>query len=151
MENNQTACRSSHVTVTCRILGGMARPHKGLRKQIKSEIIDPAVKAELLSLASYYGLELSPYVADLMAIHVGKPELAVHLLPQMFDAHPQVTPQPPDNTVLAPRLPMAVYSEINHRAEKCGLKMGPYVAAVCTSHVRGTPLPTEREVLPLGA
>lgn len=145
------ACRSRAVTVTCRILTCMARPHKGPRKQIKSEIIDPQVKAQLLSFASYHSLDLSPYVADLMAIHVGMSELAVHLKPQMFEVTPPVTPAEPDNTILAPRVPEAVYEEIVRRADACGLRLGPYIAAVCTSHVRGTPLPQPREVLPLGA
>lgn len=129
----------------------MARPHKGPRKQIKSEIIDPEVKAKLLSFAGYYSLDLSPYVADLMAIHVGMPELAVHLKPQMFEMQPPVTPDEPDNTILAPRVAEAVYKKIVLRADACGLRLGPYIAAVCTSYVRGTALPQPREVLPLGA
>ena len=54
--------------------GGMAQPHKGDRAQIMCR---PAldVYAEIRSRASARGMSMSQYAADVLAQHVGRPDL----------------------------------------------------------------------------
>jgi len=57
---------------------GMAQPHKGDRAQIMCRPRLP-VYEEIRRRAAESGLSMSQYVADLLATHVGMPELVREL------------------------------------------------------------------------
>lgn len=52
----------------------MAQPHKGERRLVASRVPED-VYEELIGLANEAGTSVSQFIADRMAIHVGRPDL----------------------------------------------------------------------------
>lgn len=52
----------------------MAQPHKGDRAQIMCRPVLP-VYSEIRRLAEEHGMSMSQYAADVLAAHVGRPDL----------------------------------------------------------------------------
>ena len=59
-------------------VGGMGQPHKGDRVLIQGRPLRP-VWEDGLARAAAAGLPVSQYLADLLAIHVGRPDLVAKL------------------------------------------------------------------------
>lgn len=142
------------VAETCRILIDMARPSKGDRKGIKCRAMDAAIKSELVARARHHGTDTGSYVADLLAIEVGRPDLVQVLNKEMLDVTPDVEPvQCANMNYFFVRAAEAVYNIIETRSQSRGIPKSQYVIDVCTAHVRGVQMPpvSRQEVLLLGA
>ncbi len=142
------------VAETCRILIDMARPSKGDRKGIKCRAMDAAIKSELVARARHHGTDTGSYVADLLAIEVGRPDLVQVLNKEMLDVTPDVEPvQCANMNYFFVRAAEAVYNIIETRSQIRGIPKSQYVIDVCTAHVRGVQMPpvSRQEVLLLGA
>ncbi|MBE5502707.1 Uncharacterised protein [Mycobacteroides abscessus subsp. abscessus] len=126
----------------------MAQRHKGPRKQIAS-LLDPRVRAVMVALAERHTLSVSQYIADLLAAHVGRPDLVRDLrqttIPYLDDLNVVVD----DDRNVGPRVHIDVYQVIAKAAADRGISMSQYVSAVCDAHVAGRELPTanQQEVL----
>ncbi|CPT80424.1 Uncharacterised protein [Mycobacteroides abscessus] len=117
----------------------MAQPYKGPRKQVK-RCLDRRVKAGIVARAKQLGMDTSPYIADLLAIHVGLPELARELRQEMLDGMPEIEAEEVLDGLVTPRFVHDVYDQIHHRAQARRISMAQYVEEVCRAHVDGRDL-----------
>lgn len=113
----------------------MARPSKGDRHPLKLSL-DAPVRIGIASQASGFGLGASQYVADLLAIHVGRPDL-VRELGQGVLASVPATPDK-NSRYTTVRCDVEVYALVAERAGKVGLPPTTYVADFCTALVNGS-------------
>lgn len=116
--------------------------------------MDAAIKSELVARARHYGTDTGSYVADLLAIEVGRPDLVQVLNKEMLDVTPDVEPvQCANMNYFFVRAAEAVYNIIETRSQIRGIPKSQYVIDVCTAHVRGVQMPpvSRQEVLLLGA
>lgn len=126
-----------HYLVSAPIVGGMAQPHKGDRKQIGAAL-NPLVKAELVWRAKHFGLHTSDYVAGIAALTFGRADLAGRLAQAAFGDIPPVPDDfGTDGGYITPRFPRPVYDLIRQRAGKRGVPMGYIVDELCAAHVDG--------------
>ncbi len=151
------ACRSRPVSETSRILTAMdapkrGRPHKGNRQAIKTESMDATLKSQLVARAKHHGLDYGPYVADLLALDVGRPDLVHDLDIQTLDLDIDVKPEPCDNpNYFLTRPAREVHAIISQRAAKERISLGKYVIRFCEDHIRKVMPTDQQEVLPIGA
>lgn len=151
------ACRCRNVFKTCRILSSMAgskvgRPHKGPRQPIKTDLMPTEVKSAIVARAKHHDLDYGTYAADLLAIHVGRPDLVQALNAQTLelDLHlPPVVCDNPNYFITNP--PLDVYKAIKQRAASHGIAMGQYMIRVCSDHINRTSTILDQEVLLIGA
>lgn len=125
----------------------MAQRHKGPRKQIAS-LLDPWVRAVMVGLAERHSISVSQYVADLLAAHIGRRDLIRDLqqtaIPYLDDLDITVD----DERLIAPRVPVDVYTIIAAAAARRVISMSQYVAEVCEAHSKGREhQPDQQEVL----
>ena len=116
----------------------MARPSKGTRKTIRLSTLSPAVRTELVNRAHNASVPLSGYLADHLALHVGRPDLVRHLgqgellkgrLPEHQAAHPATI-----STLI--RVDETVHRELHSRALTDGIALATYVTRWCERHAR---------------
>ncbi len=134
------ACRYRSITVSSRILGAMAQRHKGKRQQIAA-LTDPRVRAVMVGLATRHGISVSQYVADLLAVDVGRPDLVRDLTQTTIPILDDLEVVVDDERLIAPRVHVDVYQVIAERAGN--RRMGQYVARVCEAHANGHALPID--------
>lgn len=106
----------------------MARPSKGHRHTLKLSL-DPQVRIGIASQASEFGLCASQYVADRLAIHVGRPDL-VRELGQGVLASVAFSPDTTSRNTTV-RCDVEVYALVAERAAAVGRTPTTYVAEFC--------------------
>lgn len=112
------------------ILSDMAQPHKGERHTIYLTL-DLEVRRQIHSRATDSKLSVSQFLADHLALHVGRPDLVYALgqgtllsfRPSDFD------PKSPATIV---RCLEEVYQLLRAEAQQRGLRVATYVAIFCT-------------------
>lgn len=112
------------------ILSGMAQPHKGNRRMIYLTL-DLEVRRQIHSRATDSKLSVSQFLADHLALHVGRPDL-VYALGQgtlMSFRSTDFDPQSPATIV---RCLEEVYQLLRQEAQARGLRVATHVAAFCT-------------------
>lgn len=112
----------------------MAQPHKGNRHPLKLEL-DKPVRLGIASKATDFGLTVSQYVADRLALHVDRPDLVRELGQGTLAS---ITAGSDPNSRLDPnarwtmvRCHELVYAEIQARASKLGQSPVTYVETFC--------------------
>jgi hypothetical protein len=121
----------------------MARPSKGDRHTMKLTI-DLSVRRQIHCLATDARMSVSQYLADHLALHVGRPDLVYTLGgPPLVRFRPtNVDPESPNVIV---RCPVAVYQILVEEAKRRGQKVANYVADFCTDLARGDAVPRDRD------
>lgn len=121
----------------------MAQRYKGRRKQIAIEphLMTDAVKQVIARRAAQRAMGFSQYVADLLALAVGRPDRALELPQQALDqmVSDAVEVEPPVN--VAPRVDEEVYALIRAACAAGGVSMASYTRAVCEAHAADHELP----------
>ncbi|WP_264922813.1 hypothetical protein [Mycobacteroides chelonae] len=112
----------------------MARPSKGPRHTLKLSL-DAPVRTGIATRASGFGMGASQYVADILAIHVGRPDLVRELGQGVLSSVPATTETNSRNTTV--RCDVEVYALVAERAGNVGLTPTTYVADFCTALVNG--------------
>ncbi len=112
----------------------MARPSKGTRHTLKLSL-DSFVRNGIASQASEFGLSASQYVADRLAIHVGRPDLVRELGQGILASLTPATDTNSRNTTV--RCDVEVYGLVCERASDVGQTPTTYVAVFCTELVNG--------------
>lgn len=116
----------------------MAQRHKGERKQIAS-LLTPRVRSTIVALSKNHRMSVSQYVADLLAIQMGRPDLARDLRQLTIPEELHVVVE--SRRDISPRFDHDVHALIEIAAAARGMSLSQYVAAVCTAHVDGGRLP----------
>lgn len=112
----------------------MARPSKGPRHTLKLSL-DTPIRIGIASQASGFGLCASQYVADRLAIHVGRPELVRELGQGVLASVP--APADTNSRNMTVRCDIEVYALVAERAGNVGLPPTTYVAEFCAGLVNG--------------
>lgn len=115
----------------------MAQPHKGDRLLLQTTQSPLAVRAAVHARATAANLPDSQYLADVLALHVGRPDLVRDLdrqggLELSPDPLPPTSPVPP---LLQTRPPRPVWEAVRSRAAAAGLSAAAYLADVAALHV----------------
>lgn len=118
----------------------MAQPHKGNRHPLKLEL-DKPVRLGIAAEATDFGLKVSQYVADRLALHVGLPELVRELgqgtLTSITTDSDPNSRLDPDARYTMVRCDQRVYERIQSRASELGQTPVIYVEKFCTELVGG--------------
>lgn len=130
-------------------MGQLGRPSKGVRKLVRVRGLHPAVRAELVRRADEARVPLSGYLADHLAIHVGRPDLVRHL----NNVGVRTVDRPAANQAAHPttgatvaRIDEPVHAELQRLATSTGLKhVAVYITSWCENHVEG------RDDAPIGS
>ncbi|PQM44999.1 hypothetical protein C1Y40_04838 [Mycobacterium talmoniae] len=126
----------------------MSQRHKGPRKQIAS-LLDPWVRAVMVALAERHTLSVSQYIADLLATHVGRPDLVRDLQQPTIPYIDELRVNVHKDRNVGPRVPIPVYELVAAAAASRAISMSQYVAEVCAAHVDGRELPIHQQEVPL--
>ena len=113
----------------------MARPYKGERHTMKLTL-DLDVRKQIHCLATDARMGMSQFLADHLALHVGRPDLAYALGQTTLVGFRPVGVDPHSPNVIV-RCPVAVYELIVEAAQRRGQKPASYVANFCTDLARG--------------
>jgi hypothetical protein len=108
----------------------MAQPHKGNRRTIYLTL-DLEVRRELHSRATDSTLGLSQFLADHLALHVGRPDL-VYALGQGTLMSFRGTHFDPKSPATIVRCLEEVYQLLREQAQLRGLRVTTYVADFCS-------------------
>jgi hypothetical protein len=118
----------------------MGQPHKGDRLLLQSTQSPLAVREAVHARATSAGLPDSQYLADVLALHVGRPDL-VRDLQGGFDLSPDLLPPTsPVPPLLQTRPVRPVWEAVRARAGAAGLSAAQYLADVAALHVGRTDL-----------
>ncbi|GLC05155.1 Uncharacterised protein [Mycobacteroides abscessus subsp. abscessus] len=115
----------------------MGQPHKGDRLLLQSTQSPLAVREAVHARATAAGLPDSQYLADVLALHVGRPDLVRDLdkqggLALNPDPLPSTSSVPP---LLQTRPPRPVWEAVRSCAAAAGLSAAQYLADVAALHV----------------
>lgn len=115
----------------------MGQPHKGDRLLLQSTQSPLAVREAVHARAMAAGLPDSQYLADVLALHVGRPDLVRDLdkqdgLALSPDPLPSTSSVPP---LLQTRPPRPVWEAVRSCAAAAGLSAAQYLADVAALHV----------------
>jgi len=115
----------------------MGQPHKGDRLLLQSTQSPLAVREAVHARATAAGLPDSQYLADVLALHVGRPDLVRDLdkqggLALNPDPLPSTSSVPP---LLQTRLLRPVWEAVRSGAAAAGLSAAQYLADVAALHV----------------
>jgi hypothetical protein len=118
----------------------MGQPHKGDRLLLQSpRDTPPELRSAVHSCATAAGLPISQYLADVLAVHVGRPDLVRDLGQREgleLGANPSASSRPlPRATVLQTRPPRPVWEAVHTLAAAAGLSAAQYLADVAAEHV----------------
>lgn len=118
----------------------MAQPHKGDRLLLQTTQSPPPVCEAVQALAAAAGLPVSQYLADVLALHVGRPDLVRDLgkregLEISTDPSLSSRPLPPSTCLLQTRPLRPVWEAVRSRAAAAGLSAAQYLADVVALHV----------------
>ncbi len=115
----------------------MGQPHKGDRLLLQSTQSPLAVREAVHARATASGLPDSQYLADVLALHVGRPDLVRDLDKQGgLDLSPDPLPSPSSvPPLLQTRPPRPVWEAVRARAASAGLSAAQYLADVVALHV----------------
>lgn len=116
---------------------GMGQPHKGDRLLLQSTQSPLAVREAVHARATAAGLPDSQYLADVLALHVDRPDLVRDLDKQGgLDLSPEplasASSVPP---LLQTRTQRPVWEAVRARAAAAGLSAAQYLADVVALHV----------------
>lgn len=135
------------------------RPHKGDRALLQTRPLDEVLDLVIDRQHAAGVKELSPYIADVLALHVDRPDLVVELQPPQqlgLDRNaPQTKPRSPlrGRTLVQTRPHRAVWLAVHERQKATGVSsVSQYVADVLALHVDRRDLVVElglKEGLPL--
>lgn len=134
------------------------RRHKGDRALIQTRPYDEVLHLVIGRQHAAGIKELSPYLADVLAIHVGREDLVTELghtqsLPLDQDTEAQAGPYPGRRTLVQTRPHRAVWTAVHERQKRAGVSsVSQYVADVLAMHVGREDLVVElgrKEGLPL--
>lgn len=133
----------SGIAGTIRPMGTAGRKSKGDRQNIRVPHRTPDSRAELVARAERAQVPLSGYLADHLAVHVGREDLVRHLNNVGVRSVDRPAPNlaaDPATMVTMVRVDLAVYTELQRLAVASGFKkVGPYVSAWCDNHVADCP------------
>lgn len=122
-----------------RPMGHAGRPSKGTRKLIRVIDLRPPVRAEIVRRAAEAGVPVSGYLADHLAIHVGRPDLVRHLNNvgiRTVDRPAASQAAHPNTGATVARVDEPVHIELHRLATSTGLKhIAAYVSTWCETHV----------------
>jgi hypothetical protein len=115
----------------------MGQPHKGDRLLLQSTQSPLAVREAVHAFATAAGLPDSQYLADVLALHVGRPDLVRDLdkqggLALNPDPLPSISSVPP---LLQTRPLRPVWEAVRSGAAAAGLSAAQYLADVAALHV----------------
>lgn len=117
----------------------MGQPHKGDRRLLQSpRDTSPELRQAVHTCATAAGLPISQYLADVLAIHVGRPDLVRDLGQREgleLGTHPSSSRPLPRAPVLQTRPPRAVWEAVHTLAAAAGLSAAQYLADVAAEHV----------------
>lgn len=115
----------------------MGQPHKGDRLLLQSTQSPLAVREAVHARATAAGLPDSQYLADVLALHVGRPDLVRDLDMQGgFDLTPDLLPPTsPVPPLLQTRPLRPVWEAVRARAAAAGLSAAQYLADLAALHV----------------
>lgn len=134
------------------------RPHKGDRALLQARPFDEVLHLVIGRQHAAGIKELSPYLADVLARHVGREDLVVDLgrrqsLQLDEDSETAPGPHPNRRTLVQTRPHREVWQAVHDRQRAAGVSsVSQYVADVLAIHVGREDLVVElgrREVLPL--
>ncbi|BBN50933.1 hypothetical protein [Mycobacterium avium] len=134
------------------------RPHKGDRALIQTRPFDEVLHLVIGRQHAAGIKELSPYLADVLAIHVGREDLVAELgqrqsLPLDQDTDDLLAPYPGRRTLVQTRPHREVWTAVHERQKSAGVSsVSQYVADVLAMHVGREDLVVElgrKEGLPL--
>lgn len=134
------------------------RPHKGDRALIQTRPFDEVLHLVIGRQHAAGIKELSPYLADVLAIHVGREDLVAELghkqsLPLDEAARDLPAPYPGRRTLVQTRPHREVWTAVHQRQKQAGVSsVSQYVADVLAIHVGREDLVVElghKEGLPL--
>ena len=129
------------------------RPHLGPRDVVTARLA-AAVYDAIGAAAATHGIDLSKYLADVIAEHVGRPDLMRWLDQGLLPLMPPRRNSEGDNGIrdhLTIRLPVPVRKAVEAAAAQHGIDRSTYLADVIAEHV-GRPDLMRRlgqEVMPL--
>lgn len=113
----------------------MAQPHKGDRLLLQTTQSPPPVCGAVQGLAAAAGLSVSQYLADVLALHVGRPDLVRDLgKREGLDISTAARSLPP-TCLLQTRPLRPVWEAVRSRAAEAGLSAAQYLAEVVALHV----------------
>lgn len=115
----------------------MAQPHKGKRHSIKFTL-DSMTRKEIYCRATELQLSVSQFLADHLALHVGRPDLVYALGQDTLKVGAPLPEVPPRSPYTFVRCHEEVHAQLVTRArEQC--KLSSYVAGFCRELVGGIP------------
>lgn len=124
-------------------MGHAGRPSKGDRRLVRLRTLPPAVRAELVARAAAASVPLSGYLADHLAMHVGREDLVRHLNNvglSTVDRPAASQAAHPETGATVLRVDEPVHLELQRLATAAGMNfVAAYVTAWCTNHVAESP------------
>lgn len=120
----------------------MAQPHKGDRLLLQTPQLPPSVCEAVQARAAAAGLPVSQYLADVLALHVGRPDLVRDLgkhegldIATDLSSSSRFRPLAPSTGLLQTRLLRPVWEAVRSCAAAAGLSAAQYFADVLALHV----------------